>query len=58
LIIQINGKTRDKIKVSKNMGRLELEKLALSREIVKKYVDNQTAKKIIVVPNRLINIVL
>lgn len=57
LIIQINGKMRDKIKISKNLEKQEIEKLVLEREIVKKYLGGKLPKKTIFVPNRLISIV-
>ena len=58
LIIQINGKVRDKVEISKWLERPEIEKIVLSREIVKKYIRVSAVKKIIFVPNRLINIVV
>jgi len=58
LIIQINGKMRDKVKISKRLGRPEIEKLAMASAAVKKYTDGKEIKKIIFVPNRLINIVV
>jgi len=58
LIIQVNGKMRDKVKVSKKLEQPEIEKLVLSREIVKKYIGTNAIKKVIFVPNRLINIVI
>ncbi len=58
LIIQINGKMRDKIRVSKKLERPEIEKLAMASDAVKKYTDGKEVKKIIFVPNRLINIVV
>lgn len=58
LVIQINGKLRDKVTVLKNLERSEVEKLALSREVVKKHIGKKTIKKIIFVPQRLINIVI
>lgn len=57
LIIQINGKMRDKVRVSKKMERPEIKKMVLSREIVKKYTLNRKIKKIIFIPDKLINIV-
>jgi len=58
MVIQINGKMRDKIKIPKTLERLEIEKLVLARDIVRKYIESKEIKKIIFVPNRLINIVL
>src|SRR3989344_1766153 len=50
LIIQINGKMRDKIKISKKLGKPEMEKLVLKRETVIKHVGSAQIKKIIFVP--------
>jgi leucyl-tRNA synthetase len=58
LIIQINGKMRDKIRISKRLERPEIEKLAMARDTVKKHINGKEVKKIIFVPNRLINIVV
>jgi leucyl-tRNA synthetase len=58
LIIQINGKMRDKIRVSKKLERPEIEKLTMARDTIKKHINGKEIKKIILVPNRLINIVI
>jgi len=58
LVIQINGKMRDKIMVSKKIDRSQIEKLALGREAIKKYIANKEIKKIVFVPDKLINIVI
>ncbi|MEK6922596.1 MAG: class I tRNA ligase family protein, partial [Nanoarchaeota archaeon] len=58
LVIQVNGKIRDKVVISKNLDKPEVEKLALSREVVKKYIGTNIVRKIIFVPNRLLNIVI
>ena len=58
LIIQVNGKSRDRIRISKGLERSEIEKIVLTRDIVRKYIENKEIQKIIFVPNRLINIVV
>ncbi|MBI5079516.1 leucine--tRNA ligase [Candidatus Wolfebacteria bacterium] len=58
LIIQINGKMRDKVLVSQNISQEEAEKLILQQEKVKNIIVGQRIKKIIFVPDRLINIVI
>jgi len=58
LIIQVDGRLRDRIRISKGLERPEIEKLVLTRDVVKKYVKGKEIKKIVFVPNRLINIVL
>jgi len=57
LIIQINGKVRDKILTSTGTSQKEAEKLAFSREKIKIWLESRRVEKIIFVPNRLINIV-
>ena len=58
MIIQVNGKMRDKILMSKGISQKEAEKTILSREKIKNLVVDKKIKKVIFVPDRLINIVL
>jgi leucyl-tRNA synthetase len=58
LIIQINGKVRDKIEVKKDISEEEVKKLALSQEKVQKWLAHKKPKKVIYIPNRLINLVV
>jgi len=58
LVIQINGKVRDKVTISAGEKREEIEKIALQREKVKKYTQGKTVRKIIYVPNKLVNLVV
>ncbi len=58
LIIQINGKTRDKIIVSSGISQREAEELAKNREKIKNYLAGKKSVKTIFVPDRLINIVV
>jgi len=58
LLIQINGKLRDKILVSKNIMQEEAEKLAMGREKVQEQLGKKKPKKVIFVAGRLINLVL
>ncbi len=58
LIIQVNGKMRDKVRISKKLERPEIEKLVLSRDLVKKHIGKKSIKKIIFVPSRLVNLVI
>ncbi len=58
-VIQVNGKLRGSITVAKTESKDALEKLALQQPFVQKFIaDNMTVRKIIVVPNKLINIVV
>ena len=58
LPIQINGKRRDEILVSKNISKDELEVLVLKNKAVLKALDGATPKKLIVVPGRIVNVVI
>ena len=58
LMVQINGKLRGSIRVPSAADRTAIEQLALSSEAVQKQLDGGTAKKVIVVPGRLVNVVV
>jgi leucyl-tRNA synthetase len=57
IIIQVNGKLRAKIRVAANMDNKILENLALSNDNIAKFIQDKNVVKIIVVPNKLVNIV-
>lgn len=58
IVVQINGKVRSRVKVSTDVTKDELEKIALDDEKVKEYTDGKEIVKVIVVPNRLVNVVI
>ncbi|MFZ2975572.1 MAG: leucine--tRNA ligase [Candidatus Moraniibacteriota bacterium] len=58
LIIQINGKVRDKITVNADISEDEAKMIVLEREKVKIHIAEKEIKKIIFVKGRLINIVV
>ena len=58
IVIQVNGKIRDKIDASADATKEELEKLALESVKVQELLNGATPKKIIVVPKKLVSIVL
>ena len=58
LVIQVNGKLRGSLRVSKDTDKETLERLALANEAVRKQLAGGTARKVIVVPGRLINVVI
>ena len=58
-VIQVNGKLRGSITVAKTESRENIEKLALEQPCVQKFIEeNMTVRKIIVVPNKLVNVVV
>ncbi len=58
LVIQINGRIRDKIEVQTALSEKKAKELALSLEKIKKWTEGKKIKKIIFVPGKLINIVI
>jgi len=58
LIVQINGKLRDKMEVDKDISQEDAQTQILQRDKVKKYISNKKILKTIFVPGRLINFVV
>ena len=58
IAIQVNGKLRGDIKVEKDLDRAKVEELAKNQENVKKHLEGKEIKKVIVVPNKLVNFVV
>jgi len=58
LMVQINGKLRDKITVNADQDDASIQAQALSSDNVKRMIENQTVQRVIIVPKRLINIVV
>ena len=58
IVVQVNGKIKDKITVSADISKEELENTALGAEKVKQFVDGKTVIKVITVPGKLVNIVV
>jgi leucyl-tRNA synthetase len=58
LIIQINGRTRDKVEVEAGISQQKAEQLALSREKIQKWIEGKEIKNIFFVPQKLLNIVV
>jgi leucyl-tRNA synthetase len=58
LIVQVNGKVRDRISVPANISEQEAQAIALASKAVQRYTDGKEPRKIIVVPGRLVNIVV
>ncbi len=58
LVVQVNGKVRDRITVPVDIEDEKAKTLALASEVVQKFLENKEPKKIVVVPRRLVNIVV
>ncbi|NEX91539.1 leucine--tRNA ligase [Caulobacter sp. 17J65-9] len=57
LPVQINGKRRAEVRVRPGTPEAEVEQIALSDEAVKRHLEGQTVRKVIVVKDRIVNIV-
>jgi leucyl-tRNA synthetase len=58
IAVQVKGKLRDTLTVAKGLGQDELQALALASQKVQHAIDGAEVRKVIVVPDRLVNIVL
>ncbi len=58
LVVQVNGKLRDRIPVPVSISESEARQLALNSQRVKAFLDDHKVEKVIYVPGRLVNVVL
>jgi len=56
-VVQVNGKLRAKLQISADASSDEIQSLGLADENVQRFLDGLTVRKVIVVPNKLVNIV-
>ena len=57
IVVQVNGKVRGKISVPASADNAEIEAMAISQENVQRFLADTTIRKVIVVPQKLVNIV-
>ena len=57
IAVQVNGKRRDEVRVAKGLGREQIEAIVLRLDAVARALDGRPVKKVIVVPDRIANIV-
>jgi leucyl-tRNA synthetase len=57
IVLQVNGKVRDRIKLPLDATNADLETAALANEKVRKALGSQSVRKVVVVPNKLVNVV-
>ncbi|WP_430598619.1 leucine-tRNA ligase [Enterococcus sp. AZ047] len=57
VVFQVNGKLRGKQNVARGLSKEELEKIAMNHEVVKEFIEGKTVRKVIAVPEKLVNIV-
>ena len=58
IVVQVNGKLRAKLMLSADMDKAQVESQALTDENVAKFTEGKNVVKVIVVPNKLVNIVV
>ena len=58
VIVQVNGKMRAKLDVTKDADQDEVKELALKQDNVKPFIEGKEIKKVIVIPNKIVNIVV
>ncbi|MFQ5482209.1 MAG: leucine--tRNA ligase [Nitrospinaceae bacterium] len=58
VVVQVNGKVRQKLEVPQAIGEAELKALALDDPKVRQWTDGKAVRKVIVVPNKLVNVVV
>ena len=58
LVVQINGKVKDKIEVDESADNESLKQIALDSPKIKQLTEGKTVVKTIVVPKKLVNIVI
>ena len=58
IVVQVNGKLRSKLEVDASISEDELKSMALSDEKVARFIEGNEIKKIIVIPEKLVNIVV
>jgi leucyl-tRNA synthetase len=58
LVIQVNGKVRDRVSVPVDINEEDARAAALESEAVKRLLDGKSPRKVIVVPGKLVNIVM
>ncbi len=58
LVVQVNGRVRDRITVSADISEAEARRLALESQRIRPYVDGKTIDRVVYVPGKLVNIVV
>lgn len=58
LVVQVNGKLRGRVEVAADAPKDAIESAALEEENVKRFLEDKSVRKVIVVPGRLVNIVV
>lgn len=57
IVVQVNGKLKDKMEIASDAGKEDMEKAALESDKIKEAIGDKNVAKVIVVPGKLVNIV-
>ncbi|MBF0754119.1 leucine--tRNA ligase [Jeotgalicoccus nanhaiensis] len=57
IVVQVNGKVKNKLEIERDLTKEAIEELALADEKIKEAIEGKTVRKVIVVPQKLVNIV-
>ncbi|SMP49560.1 leucine--tRNA ligase [Anoxynatronum buryatiense] len=58
IVVQVNGKVKEKLTISSNLSKEETEKLAMGHDKIRQTIEGQQVVRVIVVPGKLVNIVV
>jgi len=58
LVVQVNGRVRARLQAPRGLSEKQAVEQALADEAVRKFVDGQKVKKVVYVPDRLVNLVV
>jgi leucyl-tRNA synthetase len=58
LVVQVNGKVRDKVEVPKEISKTDIEKLVVKLPKIAPFIEGKAVRQIIYVPNRIANLVV
>ncbi|MDF2682508.1 MAG: leucine--tRNA ligase [Brevibacillus sp.] len=58
IVLQVNGKNREKLLIASDSTKEQMEELALANEMIKELIEGKTIVKMIAVPGKLVNIVI
>src|SRR5262249_30838744 len=58
LVVQVNGKVRERLEVSSEISEAEVRKLVVNNEKVATFIGENTIQRVIYIPGRLVNVVV
>ena len=58
LPVQVNGRKRDELTIGRDASPAQIEAAAVALDAVRRAIDNRPVKKVIIVPQRIVNVVV